>query len=834
MSNWLKKFYVKLIIANPTRTIFLVAVCTIIFGFLGQRIHLDASSESLILETDDALKFYRSIRARYGSDDFLVVTFSPYSDLFADDTLNKLRSLRDDLAKIERVESVISLLDVPLVKSPPVTLSDLQKELVTLDSPSADTYLARVEFVKSPVYRNLLISPDGKTTALQVVFQRDDRWHELLEARNKLLEQQLEFELTPSQARDLKSLSDQFNQHTASLQVQQSADIARVREILDQHREWGEIYLGGVPMIASDSIAFIQQDLRVFGITVLLIIVALLLLIFRQPRWILLPVLICGTVGTITVGVLGFASWPITVVSSNFVSLLLIFTLSLCIHLIVRYRELHAAGPDLPQKELVQQTVFSKASPCFYTAITTIVAFGSLTFSGIRTIMDFGMMMSVGVMIAFAVVFTLMPAVLMLIKPGKAANKNSLTDLITGKTASLVQHTGRGVFVTFCLVGTMSAVGMVFLTVENRFLDYFHSSTEIYKGMSLIDQELGGTTPLDVIIDMPPQEIVVDASDDDASDDDWEDSFEPLPNIDGASAGFASQSYWFNAYRIGQVYEIHDFLDGLPETGKVLSMTSAMRVLKSIDPDIDSANFELSLLYKVMPQDFKDLLFSPYLSSDGNQIRFAIRVFESDPGLQRSELLDKIRTSLVRDFDLEPDQVQLTGMLVLYNNMLQSLFQSQILTLSVVFLSIMVMFWISFRSVRLAALAIIPNILAAAFVLGVMGWLEIPLDLMTITIAAISVGIAVDDTIHYVHRWTDEYSETGDAWEAVRRSHASIGRAMYYTTITITLGFSVLVLSNFVPTAYFGILTGIAMLIALIADLTLLPLLLAWAYADRR
>ena len=830
ISNWLKKFYVKSIIANPIRTIFFVAICTVIFGFLGQRVHLDASSESLILETDDALKFYRSIRARYGSDDFLVVTFSPYSDLFADETLARLRSLRDDLASIERVESVISLLDVPLVKSPPVTLSDLQKELVTLDSPRADTYLARVEFVKSPVYRNLLISPDGKTTALQVVFQRDERWHQLLEARNQLLEQQLEFELTPSQARDLKIISDQFNQHTASLQVQQSADIGRVREILDQHREWGEIYLGGVPMIASDSIAFIQQDLRVFGVTVLLIIIALLLLIFRRPKWILLPVLVCGTTGTITVGVLGFASWPITVVSSNFVSLLLIFTLSLCIHLIVRYRELHAASPDLSQKELVQQTIFSKASPCFYTAITTIVAFGSLTFSGIRTIMDFGMMMSVGVMIAFAVVFTLMPAVLMLIKPGIAANKNSLTDLITGKTAKLVQNTGRGVFVTFCAIGAMSAVGMAFLTVENRFLDYFHSSTEIYKGMSLIDQELGGTTPLDVIIDMPPQEIVTD----EPEDDDWEDSFEPLPDIDGASAGFASQSYWFNAYRIGQVYEIHDFLDGLPETGKVLSITSAMRVLKSIEPDIDSANFELSLLYKIMPEDFKDLLFSPYLSGDGNQVRFAIRVFESDPDLQRTELLDKIHTTLVQDFHLEPDQVQLTGMLVLYNNMLQSLFRSQILTLSVVFLSIMVMFWISFQSLRLAALAIIPNILAAAFVLGVMGWLGVPLDLMTITIAAISVGIAVDDTIHYVHRWTEEFAATGDAWAAVRQSHASIGRAMYYTTITITLGFSVLVLSNFVPTAYFGMLTGIAMLIALIADLTLLPLLLAWAYAERR
>ena len=829
-NHWLGRFYVASVVANPTRTILIVAICTILFGFLGQRVHLDASSESLILETDESLKFYRSIRARYGSDDFLVVTYTPHSDLFEQETLNRLRALRDDLSKIERVDSVISLLDVPLVQSPPVTLSDLQKETLTLDHPETDIYLARVEFVKSPVYRNLLISPDGRTTAIQVVFQQDDRWHQLLQARNKLLERQLESELTPAESSDLKIVSAQFKEHTANLQVQQSADIQRVREILDHHRQWANIHLGGVPMIASDSIAFIQQDLRVFGVTVLLIIVTLLLLIFRRPKWILLPVLVCGTAGTITVGILGLANWPITVVSSNFVSLLLIFTLSLCIHLIVRYRELQSATPDLTQQELVQQTVFSKVSPCFYTSITTIVAFGSLTFSGIRTIMDFGMMMSVGVLIAFIVVFTLMPAVLMLLRPGKALNRNSFTDLITSHTATLVQHRGRSIGAMFCAIGIISAAGMAFLTVENRFLDYFHPSTEIYKGMSLIDQELGGTTPLDVIIDMPVQEDPAD----DPDLDDWDDSFEILPDIEGAGAGFASQSYWFNAYQIGQVYEIHDFLDGLPETGKVLSITSAMRVLKSIEPDIDNANFELSLLYKIMPHDFKELLFSPYLSGDGNQIRFAIRVFESDPGLQRTELLEKIRTSLVEDFDLKPEQVRVTGMLVLYNNMLQSLFRSQILTLSVVFLSIMAMFWVSFRSLRLAALAIIPNILAAAFVLGVMGWFGIPLDLMTITIAAISVGIAVDDTIHYVHRWTEEYAGTGDAWAAVKRSHASIGRAMYYTTITISLGFSVLVLSNFVPTAYFGMLTGIAMMIALIADLTLLPLLLAWAYANQR
>ena len=165
-------------------------------------------------------------------------------------------------------------------------------------------------------------------------------------------------------------------------------------------------------------------------------------------------------------------------------------------------------------------------------------------------------------------------------------------------------------------------------------------------------------------------------------------------------------------------------------------------------------------------------------------------------------------------------------MLVLYNNMLQSLFKSQIMTLGVVFLAIMIMFIFTFRNIKVAVIAIIPNIVAAAQVLGLMGWLNISLDIMTITIAAIVIGIAVDDTIHYVHRFGEEITKDYDYWAAVKRCHNSIGRAMYYTTVTITLGFMILVLSNFIPTIYFGLLTGFSMMVALVADMMLLPILL--------
>jgi len=809
------------VLSHPILTLILVAVAVAFFGYHSPKIRLDASSESLVLETDDALQFYRSIRARYGSDDFLVVTFSPSTDLFEDSALENLRMLRDDLAAISRVDSVISLLDVPLVQSPPISLSEIEKGVPTLLSPQTDRELARKEILNSPVYHNLIISPDGRTTAIQVNFRKDETWHRLLESRNRLLEQRLTSGLTNDEARRLKLLSRQFENHSASLQAQQAKDIAQVREILSRHRESATLFLGGVPMIAADSISFIRQDMLAFGAAVLGFIFAILWTVFRKPRWIVLPMLACGFTGVIMIGILGLVGWPITVVSSNFLALLLIITLSLCVHLIVRYRELQSTAPNTPKAELVRQTVASKAAPCFYTVVTTIVAFGSLVFSGIRTVMDFGMMMSIGVLVAFVVVFALIPAALMLMPATGVANRNSWTDEITGYVASLIKRRRIIIPALFLCLGVLSFKGVSLLSVENRFLDYFRPSTEIYQGMELIDNELGGTTPLDVVIDMP---VIAD----DPLLDDWVDPLAEAFGMETVEKGFASTSYWFNANRLGDVYRIHDYLDGLSETGKVLSIASAMRLLKTIDPQIDRENFELSVLYKSMPEEFKDLLFKPYMSEDGNQIRFAIRVFESDPTLQRAALMDEIRQHLSTEFKLAPEQVNLTGMLVLYNNMLQSLFRSQILTLGAVFLAIMIMFAIVFRDLKLASVAIIPNIFAAGLVLGIMGWLRIPLDLMTITIAAISIGIAVDDTIHYVHRFRDEFVKDGDYWASVRRSHASIGRAMYYTTITITLGFSILALSNFVPTVYFGLLTGFAMLAALVADLALLPLLLVW------
>ena len=817
---WLLDVYDSLVLKRPAITLSVIALIVAFFAYHAPAFRLDASADSLVLENDEALQYYRSIRARYGSDDYLIVTYSPDRDLFSDAVLDDLRALRDEVAAMERVESVVSLLDVPLIQSPPVTLAELNEHVPSLDSPGTEKTLARHEFLTSPMYRNLIISPDGGTTAMQINFRRDETWHRLLKQRNELREKNLHTELTVEEQATLESVSAQFDAHSLKLRDQQSRDIARVRGIIDRYRGTAELHLGGVPMIVSDSIDFIRHDLLAFGIGVLFFLIVILAAAFRKPRWVVLPMLACAAAGVIMVGFLGLVDWPVTVVSSNFMSLLLILTLSLAIHLVVRYRELHEASPDAEQETLVREMVRSKTVPCLYTAITTMVAFGSLLFSGIRPVIDFGWMMAIGIAVAFLLVFSLMPAALVFLEPGQPHRRKDLTDRITRFFARQIRSHGTAILTTSTILTVFSIAGISFLTVENRFIDYFKKSTEIYRGMEIIDRELGGTTPLDVVIDAPAlffeqQEEI------------WEDPLLAEFGMDDAeSGGITATSYWFNTGRLPDVANAHQFLDSLPETGKVLSIDTAIEMLRQVEEEIVTDNFELSVLYNKLPGEIRDILMRPYMSEDGNQLRFAIRVFESDPSLQREALIRVIRDRLTQDFGYDESQVHLSGMLVLYNNMLQSLFRSQILTVGVVFLAILFMFAILFRNMKMAAIAIVPNVFAALLVLGLMGWLKIPLDLMTITIAASSIGIAVDDTIHYIHRFTREFGKDHDYWAAVNRSHASIGRAMYYTTVTVTLGFSILVLSNFVPTIYFGLLTGFAMMVALLADLTLLPLLI--------
>jgi len=830
MLDKLTNLYYRLTLDRPLLVLFGVALFMTAAAYWAQGFKLDASADSLILENDEELRYYRGVLVRYGSEEFLVVAYSPEADLMSDQVLADIGELRDELAALAGVESVTTLLEMPLMDSPRVTLSELRKGQRTLETPGTDRELARRELTTSPLYRNLVVSPDGHTIAMRVSLRRDEKYRHLIERREALRLKQSQGALDPAESAELQAVSEDFKAYAARLQDQRQEDIASVRAVLDRHRDTAEIHLGGVPMIASDMIDYVRNDIRVFGVGVALFLIGLLTVAFKRLRWILIPMLICAAATVGMIGFLGLVDWRVTVVSSNFISLMLITTLALTVHMVVRYLELQTLHPQGEQRALVKETIRSKFLPSLYTALTTQVAFVSLIISGIRPVIDFGWMMVVGMGLAFVLCFLLFPTTTVRLAPGKPVFRHhDVTAAITRSLARVIKRFRTPTLWLYVLLAALSTAGLFRLTVENRFIDYFKESTEIYRSMLLIDRRLGGTMPLDVIVgpdrtflEMTAEEEI--AKEDVVGSDEFDD---PLYEDElYEDAGISGDSYWFNMFQLAVADRIHAYLEGLPETGKVLSISTTMALVTLLNNDEPPDNLTLSVLYPRLPENIRKTLFTPYMSADGNQLRFSVQVIDSDPDLQRDELIKRIRAELVAKLGLEETQVRLSGMLVLYNNMLQSLFRSQILTLVVVFLAIVAMLLILFRNWMLAAIGIVPTMVAATVILGTMGWLGIPLDIMTITIAAISIGIGVDNTIHYTHRVREEFAREGNYWTAVERSHGSVGRALYYTSITVTLGFSILVLSNFIPTIYFGLLTGLAMLVALIANLTLLPLLI--------
>jgi predicted RND superfamily exporter protein len=818
----LKNFYDKLILRYPRLVILCILVAIAFLGYKAKDFQLDASAETLLLETDKDLQYSRMITARYGGYDYLVMTYAPYHDLFSDEGLADLTRLRNELLNLKSVSSVVSILDAPLIESPPVPVKELVNHIQTLLSPTVDRKLAREELKNSPLYRNLLISPDLKTTALQINFWTDRIYEHLISRRDYFLAEQIAGRLMPSELAKLEKINTELQKGRSERKKARHLDIAKVRAIMDRHRKDARLFLGGVSMIADDLISFIKNDLKIFGIGVLFFLVVTLGLIFKNKRWVILPMLCCAFSAISMMGLLGMFGWQVTVISSNFISLQLIITMALTIHLIVRYRDLARLKPDAEHRELVSESIRLMVTPCLFTALTTMAGFGSLLLCDILPVRAFGWMMIAGIVVSLLVTFLLFPAGLMVVRKKapriRKKSSYSLTSLLAGFTANhgkLILGLSGALFI-------ISAIGISRLAVENSFIDYFKKSTEIYQGMKVIDQNLGGTTPLDVIVQIDGTKtpaVGAEASADASADKEF-DEFEEFEKKG------KDEKYWFSSDRMALVKKIHDYLESIPEIGKVLSLGTMLKLAEKLNNGKPLDNFQLALLYGELPDRFKELVLKPYVSVKDNQLRFSVRVKDSEKSLQRNALLKKIRHDLVDKVGLKKENVHLTGLLVLYNNMLQSLFESQILTLGVVVLALMGMFLLLFRSLKLALIAIVPNLLAIGVVLGFMGWAHIPLDMMTITIAAISIGIAVDNSIHYIYRFKNEFSTNPDYIKTMYYCHGSIGYALYYTSVTIILGFSILAFSNFLPTIYFGLLTGLAMLIALVASLTLLPQLL--------
>ncbi len=820
MGPFLIRLYNQWVLEKPRVWLGIIALVMLGFGFTVTNFKLDASSDSLVLENDEDLRYYRTVSKAYGTDDFLVITWTPKTDLLSDESLAGLQSLKDDLLKMDRIEKVISILDVPLFNSPRITLSELGENVRTLKTEGLDKKLAAREFSESPIYSKLLASADGKTTALLALYKRDEKYFDLLETRNDLREKKWDSKLTKEEAVTLKRVSFEFKQYMAEVLDRQALEVQQVRDIIDRYRDYADIFLGGVPMITSDMIAYIESDLSIFGIAVTALMILVMWLFFRSKRWVLLPMLTCAISVWMMVGALGWLDWRVTVISSNFVSILIIITISLTIHLIVRYGELYAENPDAKQTQLVSDTVRLMFQPCFFTAITTMVAFCSLVVSDIRPVIDFGWIMTLGIALAFVISFIFFPSFLKLMSPKPSVSAHDITKRMTNGIALLALHHKNKILGIFAILAVINVIGLTKVGVDNRFIDYFKDTTEIYRGMSVIDTQLGGTTPMEILIDADQNFYdyleMLEKEKDEFEDED------PFAEHEDKQ----DENYWFHPNKLLEVEKIHDYLESLPEIGKVLSMGTTLKIVRFLNEDQVPEDYDLAVYRKVLPENARKSFLDPYLSKDANQVRITLRIEETDPRLNRGELIEHIKRHLVDNMGIAEDRIRITGMAVMFNNMLQSLYTSQIETLGLVFVAILIMFIFLFRRVLLAVLAIIPNVFSATFILGFMGWMDIPLDMMTITIAAITIGIGVDDTIHYIHRYQHEFSQDASYRHSVIRCHGSIGRAIYYTSITVAIGFSVLTLSNFIPTIYFGLLTGLAMILALLGNLFLLPLLI--------
>ena len=806
MKSSTSKKFAELVTNFPKTVLIFVFGLLVLSSFNLSNFKLDASSDSLVLETDDDLKYYREISEDYSSSDFLIVIFEPNEDLFSKKVISQVRSMVDSFTEIEGVESVLSYLDAPLLFSPKMPMTDLVDNLKTLEDEGIDLNLARTEFQSSPLYTELLTDSSANFTALQLLLDPSIEYDQAINKRYELLE-------TEGKESALEAINAQIKLLNADASIKRDKLIANTREVMDDYQTFGNVYLGGTAMIASDMISFIKSDLQYFALGVLIMFIVTLGVIFKKIRWVIMPLASSGLVALFVIGFLGLMDWRVTVVSSNFISLLLIITISLTIHLIVRYQELCELNQGMNQKELVSMTVEQMLKPCFYTALTTIIAFASLGVSEIKPVIDFGRMMVAGIFFAFIFAFTLVPAVMVSFF-SKDSESKDFSKGITLVFSNFTSNNAKAVVGVALSLVVLSYVGISKLTVENRFIDYFKSSTEIYKGMELLDKKLGGTAPLDIVLNAP--------SDWSVEEEEFEDDFGSEENADSVNG------YWWNTISISRLEEVHDYIESLPEIGKVLSVASGIKVARELNDGEELSELDLALVKNMLPEDIKESLLSSYISEDENQVRISARVLESSYGLNRNELLEEISMTLEEEYGFSDEEYRLTGLAVLYNNMLQSLFDSQIGTISIVFSVIFIMFLILFRSFYLSIIGITPNLLAAGVVLGSMGLMSIPLDIMTITVAAISVGMAVDNTIHYIHRFKAEFKKTGQYNLSMVNSHRTIGRAMLYTSLTIIIGFLVFATSNFNPSVYFGFFVSLAMVMALLGALTLLLQLLLY------
>ncbi|MDA8612884.1 MMPL family transporter [Candidatus Pelagibacter bacterium] len=779
-------------VLKNSKTVFILLIIAILsFGYYSKDFRLDASSETLLIEGDPDLAYLKEVTERYGSKDFLILTYTPNEGMVTDNSINNLLSLKYKIQSLNWVHSVITLLDVPLLSNSDAPLQERLESFKTLKDEGVDKNRGFKEILNSPVFRNFVISENGNTSGIIVNIKK-----------NKKLE-------------NIENLSkEEIEEYKDEIKKQNHKNILEIRQVIQSYGDVGKIYLGGIPMIADDMMTFIKSDIVVFGLGVLLFIIATLWFVFRKLIWIIVPISSCLFSVVIMMGLLGILGWKVTVISSNFIALMLILTMAMNIHMSTRFLQLRKDYPAKNNFEIISLTTNKMFWPILYTVFTTVFAFLSLIFSGIKPIIDFGWMMTFGLITSFIITFTLLPTLLNIAPTTNISLKKEQDSKIINFLGLLSLNNKTTIFGVTGIIVILSVVGISKLEVENSFINYFNKDTEIYKGMKLIDEELGGTTPLEVILKFPTAEKN-DVSTEDDEFEDW-----------GNEEDENDEKYWFTKDKIDRIASVHNYLDSLPQVGKVISFSSIIDVATQLNNNKPLGTLEMGVLYSKIPESIKTEIIDPYLSIKNNEARINLRIIDSQENLRRNDLINKINFDLKNKIGLDESEYKLAGVLILFNNLLQSLFKSQILTLGLVMIGIFTMFIILFRNIKLSLIGVVPNFIAAFFILGIIGLLGIPLDIMTITIAAITIGIAVDNSIHYIYRFKEEFNKIKDYNKTLKRCHSTVGVAILNTSITIVFGFSILVLSKFIPTIYFGLFTGLAMLLAMISVLTLLPSLI--------
>jgi len=803
----------KFIIAKNKLVISLVLVLSVVFGYLSTKLSIDASAETLLLEHDPDLKAYRQIAKRYDSPGLLVVAFTPKDDLFSPKNLELIKNLSGELAKNEMVSSVISILNVPLLNSVKGGVTGILEHTPTLSDKDINISKAKLEFAKSPIYSGNLISKDLKTTAIALNLKQDDKFNELLNERNLLSQKESNGTITQAEKEKFKALLAEFKAYRDELRKSDHKNLEAIKAAIAKFNANDELFLGGANMIADDMIGFIKSDLLVYGLSVLALLSFSLWLFFRQVRWIVLPMFICAVSAIFTTGIFGMFGWEVTVISSNYIALQLIITISTVIHLVVSYREFYARHPKYSQNQLIYLTLRDKFSPSFWAIFTTVIGFSSLMSADIKPVIMLGIMMSAGISVSLVLAFLLFGSVNANLKKLAPVRTFENSFKFTKYCANLALNSRKIIYAVCVLVVCFGIYGISKIKVENSFIGYFKESTQIRQGMQVIDTKLGGTIPVDVMVKFKESEPKQEKSDEK---DDFESEFEN----DAKSA-----KYWFNSYHTRIAEKVHDYLKEQNFVGNVSSLATLIKAIKELNNGV-SDDFLLAAMYEKLPLEYKKILLSPYVSVENDELRFSLRIVDSDPKLRRNLFLKELREGLLELTKNDNVSIEVVGMMVLYNNMLQNLLSSQVDTFGLTVAILFVIFCFVFRSIKLATIAIVSNLIPLCTLFGVMGFFGIPLDVMSITIAAISIGIGVDDIIHYIHRFKEEML-TKSVFESIKVAHASIGYAMYYTSFTIFLGFSVMITSNFIPTIYFGLLTDLVMVFMLLGALIILPSLIA-------